>query len=239
MRALPTPPTSLLEGASLFLDFDGTLADFVDPSCVPTPGQATLDLLAALSRRLDGRVAIISGRSLDSLVAIVTVDGVDLTGSHGLERRRSDGTRIPHEKGNLAALHAEGRHLASKFGVLLEEKPGGAAFHYRATPQVEQEVAIAVKQLAARHDVEFRRGAMVVEVRAPGPHKGDALRTMMSEAPFASGIPIFIGDDITDEDGFEAAISLGGHAILVGDARETTADYGLPSVTATLDWLAK
>jgi trehalose 6-phosphate phosphatase len=239
MRLLPTPPASLLDSASLFLDFDGTLTEFVDPSGDPTPGQPTLDMLATLSRRLDGRVAIISGRSLDSLAGLVTVDGLDLTGSHGLERRRPDGTRTPLSGADFSALHAEGRELAGQFGILLEEKPAGAAFHYRGRPLVERDLTEAVTRLAARHDVEFRRGALVVEVRAPGPNKGDALRTMMGETPFASGVPLFIGDDITDEDGFEAAIALGGHAILVGEARATAANYGLPSVAATLDWLGR
>lgn len=239
MRALPTPPSSLLREASLFLDFDGTLTEFVDPSGDPSLGQATLDLLAALAERLDGRVAIISGRSLDSLAGLVPVDGLDLTGSHGLERRRPDGTLDLPVRGDFRDLHAEGRRLAGDLGILLEEKPSGAAFHYRGKEQLENEVAIAVSKLAERHDVEFRRGAMVVEVRAPGPHKGDALRTMMGEAPFAGGTPLFIGDDITDEDGFEAAIALGGHAILVGEPRATAADFGLPSVAATLEWLAR
>ena len=239
MRALPTPPSSLLREASLFLDFDGTLTEFVDPSGDPSPGQATLDLLADLSERLNGRVAIISGRSLDSLAGLVPVDGLDLTGSHGLERLRSDGTRTAPVRGDFDHLHAEGRQLAGQLGILIEEKPSGAAFHYRGKPQVEHEVATAVAHLAERHQVEFRRGAMVVEVRASGPHKGDALRMMMKEAPFADGRPIFIGDDITDEDGFQAAIALGGHAILVGEPRATSADFGLPSVAATLEWLGR
>lgn len=239
MRSLPFPPPSLLDDATLFLDFDGTLTEFVDPSSNPDPGQPTLDLLAALGRRLQGRLAIISGRSLDSLSGLVVVEGIDLTGSHGLERRRSDGTRLPIDTADFTALHAEGRTIAGRFGILVEEKPTGAAFHYRGKPRVEREVAAAVEQLAARHQAEFRRGAMVVEVRAPGPHKGDAVRTMMGETPFNGGIPLFIGDDITDEDGFRAARELGGHAILVGPPRDTAADFGLPSVAATLEWLAR
>lgn len=239
MEPLPTPPASLLNSASLFLDFDGTLTEFVDPSREPLPGQPTLDMLAALGRRLDGRVAIISGRSLDSLAGLIPVDGLDLTGSHGLERRRPDGTRTPLETPDFTPLHAEGRELAVQFGIFLEEKPTGAAFHYRGKPRVEHELTEAVRQLASRHDVEFRRGALVVEIRAPGPNKGDAVRTLMSETPFAGGVPLFIGDDVTDEDGFAAAAALGGHAILVGHPRETAAEFGLPSVKATLDWLGQ
>lgn len=239
MHALPSPPRSLLAGASLFLDFDGTLTDFVDPAKDPTPGQVTLDLLAALSTQLDGRIAIISGRSLDSLAGLLPIDGLELTGSHGLERRRADGTRLPFATGDVGALHDEGRKLASELGVLLEEKPAGAAFHYRGKPGVESEVSDAVARLAARHDVEFRRGAMVMEVRSPGPNKGDAIRTMMAEPPFVAGTPLFVGDDITDEDGFAAAAALGGHGILVGDPRDTAATFGLPSVAATLEWLGR
>lgn len=239
MDPLPIPPASLLDGASLFLDFDGTLTEFVDPGGDPLMEQATIDLIAAVSRRLEGRVAIVSGRSLDSLARLVKVDDLDLTGSHGLERRLPDGTRAPLKIADFDQLRAEGRRIADKFGILLEEKIAGAAFHYRSNPHVEQEVALAVEDLAARHEVEFRRGAMVVEVRAPGPHKGDALRTMMAEAPFADGTPLFIGDDVTDEDGFKAAIALGGNAILVGNPRATAANFGLPTVAATLEWIGQ
>ena len=238
MHSLQPPPKSLLPQSSLFLDFDGTLTEFVDPSVQPETGPAMSELLSDLAMRLHGRVAIVSGRSLDLLAELVAVDDIELAGSHGLERRRADGShKIPELDCDLTAIHEESRQIGRELGIVVEEKSAGAAFHYRGMPDIEHHVEGRVENLADRHQLEFRRGSMVFEVRARGPHKGAAVRTLMPEQPFRDGIPIFIGDDLTDEDGFQAARDLGGHAILVGEPRDTAADYRLSSVQATLEWL--
>ena len=88
-------------------------------------------------------------------------------------------------------------------------------------------------------DLGLQQGDMVVELRAPGPDKGDAVRAFMTEAPFAGATPVFLGDDLTDEDGFIAATALGGYGVIVGARRPTAARYGLADVEAAADWLGR
>ncbi len=78
---------------------------------------------------------------------------------------------------------------------------------------------------------------MVAELCTPGLDKGAAVRAFMDEAPFAGALPVFVGDDLTDENGFRAARALGGVSILVGPLRATDADMRLDSVPAVRGWL--
>ena len=80
---------------------------------------------------------------------------------------------------------------------------------------------------------------MVVELRAPGPDKGGAVTAFMAEAPFAGFTPVFIGDDLTDEHGFEAVRALGGYGVVVGHRRPTAALYALADVSAAQSWLRR
>lgn len=240
MTSLPVPPPALIEGASLFLDFDGTLADFVAPDLQPDFGDDARALLARLAERLDGRLAIVSGRSLDNLIETVGIDTLELSGSHGLERRAADGRRhSPQPAEAIDALHQAARDFAvAHDGLVIEEKPTGVALHYRNRPAARDAVEAYAGRLAGSTDFELRLGQMVAEVRVRGPHKGDAVKLLMGEPPFADGRPLFVGDDLTDEDGFLAAHDLGGDGILVGPARPTAARYRLPTVAAVWEWLA-
>ena len=80
---------------------------------------------------------------------------------------------------------------------------------------------------------------MVVELKGPGPNKGDAVRAFMGEAPFAGHAPVFIGDDLTDEDGFEAVQALGGYGVIVGARRPTAARFAVEDVAAARAWLER
>lgn len=240
MTSLPEPPPALLERASLFLDFDGTLADFVSPRLQPDFGDDARALVARLAGRLEGRLAIVSGRSLDNLIETVGVESLELAGSHGLERRAADGRRHgPRPAAAIDALHLAAREFAAAHsGLFVEEKPTGVALHYRERPAARDAVEAYAGRLAGSSDCELRLGQMVAEVRVRGPHKGDAVKLLMSEPPFADGRPLFVGDDVTDEDGFRAARELGGDGVLVGPRRPTAASYRLASVAAVRQWLA-
>lgn len=238
MTSLPSPPPSLLDGASLFLDFDGTLVDFViDPSAAAVD-QRLHTLLGALWERLDGRLAILSGRSLDELTRRLGLGPVAMAGSHGLERRSADGqvTRAPIPPG-LATATAAATAFAASHGLLVEAKAAGVALHYRDARHAEASVDAFARALAADTGLELQSGKCVRELKVPGADKGDAVRAFMAEPPFTLGRPVVVGDDLTDEHAFAAATELGGSAILVGDPRPTAAGYRLPSVEATLDWL--
>jgi len=239
MTSLPPPPPALLDGATLFLDFDGTLVDFVvDPSAAVVD-QRLRALLRDLWARLDGRLAILSGRSLADLTARLDLGEIAMAGSHGLERRSVNGavTSAPIPPALATATRAA-RSFAEANDLLLESKAAGVALHYRDALHVEAAVDAFARALAADTGLELQSGKCVRELKVPGADKGDAVRAYMTEPPFIVGRPVVVGDDLTDEHAFIAATALGGSAILVGDARQTAAQFRLPSVEATLAWLS-
>src|SRR4029453_9654899 len=107
--------------------------------------------------------------------------------------------------------------------LIAETKPGGVAVHFRSDPGLEDTVDRFASQSADRHGLVVQKRSMVRELRPPGRNKGDVVRMFMTEAPFAGGRPVVLGDDLTDEDAFRAADDLGGVAILVGPDRPTAA----------------
>ena len=238
MTELPPSPIALLDGASLFLDFDGTLVNFVIDPAAAEVDQRLRALLRTLWARLDGRLAILSGRSLADLAQRLDLDGIALAGSHGLERRSADGSitsaQIPPE---LATATRAARNFAEAHDLLLETKAAGVALHYRDAQHAEEAVDAFARALAADTGLELQSGKCVRELKVPGADKGDAVRAFMAEPPFTLGRPVVVGDDLTDEHAFIAAIALGGSAIMVGDPRPTAAEYRLPTVEATLAWL--
>ena len=238
MTDLPKPPSALLDDASLFLDFDGTLVNFVIDPAAAAVDQRLRALLRNLWVRLDGRLAILSGRSLADLAQRIDLDEIAMAGSHGLERRSADGSEtsapIPSE---LATATRAARKFAEAHDLLLEPKAAGVALHYRDAQHAEATVDAFARQLAADTGLELQSGKCVRELKVPGADKGDAVRAFMAEPPFIVGRPVVVGDDLTDEHAFIAAIALGGSAIMVGEARPTAAQFRLPTVEATLAWL--
>jgi trehalose 6-phosphate phosphatase len=239
MPDLAPPPPGLLEGAALFLDFDGTLVELAEtPDAIRVP-RGLGALLGRLRARLGGRLAIVSGRAIADLERHLSCAGIAVAGSHGLELRLADGAALPlAAPAGLDAARAEvERFAAGADGLLVEAKPAGIALHYRRAPEQAARAAAFMAGLAGRHGLALQHGKMVAELRAPGTDKGDALAALMREPSFAGARPLFVGDDLTDEHGFAAAARLGGAGILVGPARATAARYRLASVAAVADWL--
>ena len=239
---LSTPPALAELGrerqVALFLDFDGTLIDIAaTPDSIVVP--ATLAArLKALSRRLDGRLALISGRAIASLEKHCGPLEVALAGTHGLSRFSARKERLgaeprPLPDGVFEAL----TDFASDEGFHLERKAFGAAHHYRADPSLAERAEAFAGSLAVKHGLMVKRGKYVVELVPPGADKGAAVRAFMEEPPFAGACPVFVGDDVTDEDGFEAADELGGFGILVGGRAPTAARYALADPRAVVEWL--
>jgi trehalose 6-phosphate phosphatase len=236
--ALPPPPVALAQ-ASLFFDLDGTLIDIAEvPDAVVVP--PTLAAAAAkLAAALPGRVAILSGRSLAQLDAILGpfARSIAVAASHGAERRLpGDDAPATLPPAGLAAATGELAEAAERLGVLLERKTMGAALHYRRAPKREGEAGAAAEAIAARHGLVLQRGKMMVELRAPG-DKGRALLDLLETPAMAGTRPLFFGDDVTDEDGFAAAAAAGGAGVLVGAPRATAATYGLPDPDAVRRWI--
>lgn len=237
--ALPSPPLLDLGRVSLFVDLDGTIApleatpEAVGPSSVPAP------LLDALLTRLGGRLAIVSGRSLADLDRVFEGRIPALAAVHGLVRRRGDGQVIELAgPGRVTEAVADLTALAKADPALLVENKGAAvALHYRRHPEAGAACRDLARRLGERLDLPVLDGDMVVELRAPGPDKGAALRAFMSEAPFKGFTPVFLGDDLTDEDGFRAALRLGGFGVIVGARRPTLAEYAVAGVDEARAWL--
>lgn len=234
------PPQPVPDGTSLFLDLDGTLLDLIDQPAAVVADEALRDLLLRLDDRLRGRLAIISGRSLAQLDAILgpVAQHIALSGSHGSEHRWRGVSAHPIR---LPALDRAADRLRPfvevRPGMILEEKSCGVALHYRLCPEREQEVLEQARDAATEHKLHLQDGKMVVELRLPGANKGVALRRLMSRPPMLATIPYFIGDDETDEAAFEAAVELGGSGVLVGSPRESAARFRLEDPAAVLGWL--
>lgn len=236
---LPSPPPDLLQGASLFLDFDGTLVEIASrPDAVRVDARLHA-LMRRLHDRLGGRVAVISGRPAGQIQLLFGGLALPVAGSHGMEFRWPDGRVALADRpaALIDVLDAMDDLAARTPGVLVEDKPLGAALHYREAPAAEAACLALARDLAARHALRLQPGKMMIEVRATGGDKGAALHKLMAEPERAGTRPVFMGDDETDEPGFAAAAKLGGAGILVGRPRPSAALYGLDDVEATLAWL--
>jgi trehalose 6-phosphate phosphatase len=238
MPDLPPPPV-LPDDAALFLDFDGTLVELAEtPGAIEVP-PALGPMLERLRRRLRGRLAIVSGRSLADLERHLPAAGIAFSGSHGLELRLAGGTRLPLSAPiGLDDVRERVRAFAAGTpGLIVEEKPAGIALHYRLAPAEGPRAEAFMTALARERGFAIQPGAMVAELRPAGATKGDALKAFMTEPEFAGARPWFVGDDLTDEHGFAAAAALGGAGVLAGPLRDTVAHYRLESVNAVRDWL--
>ena len=237
-----TEPPPLRRDQALFLDFDGTLVEIAPaPSLVRVPAELP-QLLGELADWLGGAVAVVSGRPLDELARMIDPFVGPVAGQHGLERRHGDGsvTRCP-----VSPKLAEIRSVLAKFaarydGVVLEEKGGSVALHYRQAPTARESCETLIRRLALESDGAFEAldGKMVTELRPRSGGKGRAITEFLAEAPFRGRVPVFIGDDTTDEDGFAAVNQLGGISIHVGGGT-TIARHNLATVGDVWAWLAR
>jgi trehalose 6-phosphate phosphatase len=123
--------------------------------------------------------------------------------------------------------------------VLLEDKGRALALHYRLAPQAEIAARLLVGKLTQGDQERLRviEGKMVLEIKPRLADKGAALAAFLGERPFLGRRPVFIGDDVTDEDAFVESNRLGGLAVCVGDLPGTAARYRLPDVKAVVAWL--
>lgn len=237
--ATPTPTAPEAGRLALFLDLDGTLAPLAPTPDAVGPDPRRNGLLRALSQRLDGRVAILSGRPLAEIDRIVEGAIAAGAGVHGLERRDAAG-RLMEAAPHAALPHARAeleRFVAARRGALVEDKGAALALHYRLAPEAAAEARRLAAELAEREGLALQPGDCVIELRTPGADKGSALRAFMAEPPFAGRVPVMVGDDLTDEHAFAAAEALGGFGVLVGPPRVSRARAGLADVEAVLAWL--
>lgn len=228
------------EPIALFLDFDGTLVEIADhPDGVIVPPDLP-ERIARLSQRLDGRFAIVTGRSLDALEAMLGPLDVAVAGSHGGEFRAA-GTRdvVPLAQPLPPVVAQRLSDFARANGdLLVEPKPFSIAVHYRRRPEAMPALLACAAETGEAFGLKLKHGKQVIELSMPGSDKGSAVARFMQMAPFAGARPLFAGDDVTDEDAFAAVTRLGGAGILVGPMRRTLARWRLDGVPAVHDWLA-
>lgn len=237
------PPKALSElmaelPIALFLDFDGTLIEIASgPECIDVPGDIAQRLIA-LARRFGGRVALISGRSLDNIEQHVGVLNIARGGSHGAELFDANGRQLGSPPAPLdSATVEELQQLALQNDALFERKRHGAALHYRTRPKNGAAIEAAAAAIAKHANLTVKSGKCVVELVRPGANKASAVAAFMATPAFKASTPIFIGDDVTDEDGFIAAKEHGGFGIAVGERISENATYKLESVKDVHEWL--
>ncbi len=222
-----TEPPILPPNAALLLDIDGTLLDIA-----PTPSMVVISpglphSLAALTQRLHGAVALVTGRPIDQVDALLGGLVTAVAGEHGGAIRHFPGG--PIERAPLAEVptawlaHAEAL-AAGTDGVLLEPKARGFVLHYRMAPDAGPALYDAMLALLEGTDGESHADRFTVmaarmawEMKPVGADKGSAVDALMARPPFHGRVPVYIGDDTTDEDGIRAAIGLGGLGLRVPD----------------------
>lgn len=235
---LPAPVGRL----SLFLDFDGTLVPIAPTPDAIEVGPGLVELLQSVSDRLEGRLVLVSGRTIADLDGHLDLGAITVAGSHGHELRPGgEPSRQPPEcapDAIRAAVEARAQELP---GLEIELKRYGVALHYRRTPELADRVNRVAAEIARELGLSVKLGKMVAEILPRGSDKGAAVHAIMAREEFAGTVPVFIGDDITDEDGFRAVQRLGGLGVLVGEREGSAADAGLSSheqVWQLLEWIA-
>lgn len=244
-NTLPEPPVKLDTNVlALFVDVDGTLVDFASrPNLVCVPSDLP-NLLRRLNRLFGGAFALLSGRSLGDLEAMLgnTTD-LNIGALHGLVRQQARNGLVAIPPGRaIERLRTSIEQLVAGLpGLILEDKGATIALHYRAHPELALATIAAAEALVTGESANLHLlyGDHVVEFRPIGADKGTALAAFMADPPFRGRQPLMLGDDHTDEDAFTAAGRLNGDGIIVGARRPTRARYCLPDPGAVRAWLRK
>lgn len=243
LRRMSAPPTlDTTEPIAVFLDFDGTLVNIAGrPELVNVPA-TLLTTIQAVHDQLNGALALISGRSIGDLDALLTPLQLPVAGVHGDEHRDHSG--VLNSAQSAAIPEAVRRRLTDLVAIdpalILEDKKSSIALHYRQSPNREALIRAELKDIFEDLGQDFilQDGKMVIEIRPKGANKGTAVERFLAHPPFAGRRPIFIGDDITDEDAFRVVNQLNGWSIKVGTRDSTSvARYELRDVAAVRDWL--
>lgn len=228
-------PLGTQDRIALFLDFDGTLVELA-----PLPDAVKLDrrvgpALETLRGSLGGALALVSGRPISVLDSYFEPHRFDIAALHGAQVRLAGQLRT--EAAAPESLREATRELVrfanSNVGIIVEDKRISVALHWRLAPQLEQDALALMQNVAEKMgpSVRLQQGKSVAELVPAGASKGGAIAWLMQEAPYAGRRPVFIGDDITDEAGFETVNALGGLSIRIGEGT-TCAAHRLASPTA-------
>ena len=225
---------------ALFLDFDGTLVDLVDGPESVALAPDRIERLQEMTERLGGALAIVSGRRIEALDRFLSPLAFAAAGVHGLERRARPGGEteflmapeaLDPVRDALAPTLEENRRLS------LEDKGTALVLHYRTAPDLaDLAKTVMHKATRDRDDLLVMEGDNIVEVHPAGMDKGRALADIMAAPPFEGRIPVYLGDDTTDEFALKTVGAMGGIAIKVG-TKDSVAEYRLADVADVHHWL--
>lgn len=214
-------PPRLTSRHALFLDFDGTLIDIApSPHAITVPPELP-SVLMRLQLLLGGAVAIVSGRPLDDLQNYLAPADLDMVGEHGaIIKRRGSPAHPPQAAWPQSWNDRLTKFLTNHPGTEVERKAYSIALHFRRAPQAEHDALNLLRVFAseATGGFEILPAKMAFELKLSTMSKGKAITELMSEEPFLNRIPVFAGDDVTDEDGFIAVTEMGGVALRVEEA---------------------
>ncbi|MFQ5856421.1 MAG: trehalose-phosphatase [Anaerolineae bacterium] len=233
----------------LFLDYDGTLADFAPTPDHVIPDREVVGLLTRLARHPRIRVAVVSGRRLSHVRALLPVSEILLAGSYGIELQTPEGKRINRVaydtiRPALDALKPQWERLiADREGFFLEDKDWALALHARFADDDEaEEVLTAARRLsegvASSELFRVLGGHKFLEVGPRLAHKGHTVDYLLDRYPWPGALPVYVGDDDKDEEAFGVIKARGGIAVVVArERRSTQADCRLESPQAVRRWL--
>jgi len=239
-RQKPQPELLPAERICVFLDFDGTLVNFAETPGAVSVKPTVIDMLVRLQGALSGALAVISGRSVAEIDRILAPLRLPAAGLHGAERRDCTGAlHIPdiHEAPLDCVREALKPFVEAHAGLLLEDKRRALAIHYRRAPDLRDKVWRAMTAASSGLTPEFKllEGDMVLELKPGRFDKAAAVEAFMRETPFRGRVPVFVGDDVTDYDGFCAVTRHGGVTVAVGP--RVMAQWYLPDPDAACAWL--
>ncbi len=215
------PPLPGAGRAAFLLDFDGTLVDIAPaPELVQVP-PGLADTLIRLRALVGDALAVVTGRPIEQVDAFLPGVPYAIAGEHGTALRSAPGQ--PVLRADLPHLPKDWLHQAERLtalfcGTRVERKAAGLVLHYRANPGAGAALREAAEaMIEGEKAFHLQPAKMAWEIRPAGIDKGSAVRLLMQQAPFSGRLPVFVGDDVTDEDGIRAAIELGGTGFRIPD----------------------
>lgn len=231
----------------LLLDYDGTLAPFQEDPQKAYPYEGVEDALNAIIATGQARIVLISGRRAEDLTRLLSLKQMpEIWGSHGFERRMPDGRILP---GQLIPKQSEGLKLAEEWAqktqlpARLERKPAGLAFHWRGLDDetartIRSQINSEWEKRALDYNLKLLPFDCGLELKPAEIDKGHAVQQIFADLHQPAAVA-YLGDDLTDEDAFEALGELGLAVLVRKEVRKTSADLWLKPPAELLDFLAR